>query len=203
MAVLSPHQPLGSRVGRKELASWPGPKGFLGGDSVRKRGGEVLAVDPVVSSWVAGEAASLACSAGLGAVLCLLGTVALSSYPEPSRGPSHSLWDPGGTFGKNVTRAWHSGPWIQEEPVPAGPQGWHLQGIFPLLGGGLCAGAGTGQVPLGAAPQPFLQCPPPVTPYCAGATRQVPRAGSAAATWPHRHLLHTCADSVPTFHLPH
>ena len=176
---------------------------FSGGDSVRKRGGEVLAVDPVVSSWVAGEAVFTGMLSWLGGSALLAGNSGPAFLPRTLVGPATASGTQVAPFGKNVTRAWHSGPWIQESLFLQGPKAGTCRGFSLCWVEGLCAGAGTGQVPLGAAPQPSLQCPPPVTPYCAGATRQVPRAGSAAATWPHRHLLHTCADSVLTFHLPH
>lgn len=125
---------------------------FSGGDSVRKRGGEVLAVDPVVSSWVAGEAVFTGMLSWLGGSALLAGNSGPAFLPRTLVGPATASGTQVAPFGKNVTRAWHSGPWIQESLFLQGPKAGTCRGFSLCWVEGLCAGAGTGQVPLGAAP---------------------------------------------------
>lgn len=98
----------------------------------------------------------------------LAGNSGPAFLPRTLLGPATASGTQVAPFGKNVTRAWHSGPWIQESLFLQGPKAGTCRGLSLCWAEDLCVGAGTSKVPLGAAPQPSLQRPPPVTPSVLG-----------------------------------
>lgn len=104
----------------------------------------------------------------LGRSALLAGNSGPAFLPRTLLGPATASGTQVAPFGKNATRAWHSGPWIQESLFLQGPKAGTCRWLSLCWAEDLCVGAGTSKVPLGAASQPSLQCPPPVTPSVLG-----------------------------------